>query len=81
LLCFLDASLGYHQIKMAMEDEEKMPFITPVGCYCYTCMLFQLKNVGGTFQRAIVRPQNRYLADSSDPAKIRTISILRRPPT
>jgi hypothetical protein len=28
-----------------------------------------------------VMPQNRYHADSSDPAKIRIISILRRPPT
>jgi hypothetical protein len=31
LLCFLDASSGYHQIKMAKEDEEKTAFITPCG--------------------------------------------------
>jgi hypothetical protein len=29
LLCFLDAFSGYHQIKMAKEDEENMAFITP----------------------------------------------------
>ncbi|KAM0834355.1 hypothetical protein ACQ4PT_063623 [Festuca glaucescens] len=29
LLCFLDAFSGYHQIKMAKEDEEKIAFITP----------------------------------------------------
>jgi hypothetical protein len=49
LLCFLDAFSGYHQIKMAVEDEEKTTFIMPEGCYCYTCMPFGLKNVGATF--------------------------------
>nr|CAE75910.1 OSJNBb0115I21.13 [Oryza sativa Japonica Group] len=51
LLCFLDAYSGYHQIRMAREDEEKTAFITPIGTYCYTTMPFGLKNVGPTFQR------------------------------
>jgi hypothetical protein len=51
LLCFLDAFFGYHQIKMAREDEEKNAFITPCGAYCYVCMPFGLKNAGATFQR------------------------------
>ena len=51
LLCFLDAFSGYHQIKMAKEDEEKTAFLTPCGVYCYTCMPFGLKNIGATFQR------------------------------
>jgi hypothetical protein len=51
LLCFLDAFSGYHQIKMAREDEEKTAFITPCGVYCYVCMPFSLKNEGATFQR------------------------------
>jgi hypothetical protein len=42
----LDAFSGYHQIKMAKEDEEKTAFITPCGVYCYVCM-----NAGATFQR------------------------------
>jgi putative transposase len=44
LLCFLDALLGYHHIKMAKEDKEKTAFITPCEVYCYVCMPFGLKN-------------------------------------
>nr|CAE76060.1 B1248C03.19 [Oryza sativa Japonica Group]CAE76067.1 B1340F09.5 [Oryza sativa Japonica Group] len=51
LLCFLDAYSGYHQIRMAREDEEKTAFITPIGTYCYTTIPFGLKNAGPTFQR------------------------------
>src|SRR3954462_6777471 len=51
LLCFIDAYSGYHQIKMALEDKDKMAFIAPFGIYCYTSMLFGLKNAGATYQR------------------------------
>ena len=51
LLCFLDAFSGYHQIMMAVEDQEKTAFITPKGCYCYTRMPFGLWNTGATFRR------------------------------
>ena len=51
LLCFLDAFSGYNQIKMAVEDVEKMAFLTPCGVYCYTCMSFGLRNAGATFQQ------------------------------
>ena len=50
LMCFLDAFSGYHQIKMAKEDEEKTAFITPGGVFCYVCMPFGLKNACATFQ-------------------------------
>ena len=36
---------------MAVEDVEKTAFLTPCGVYCYTCMLFGLRNAGATFQR------------------------------
>ena len=38
---------------MAVEDEEKTAFMTPEGCYCYTCVPFSLRNARATFQRAI----------------------------
>nr|GEV07223.1 reverse transcriptase domain-containing protein [Tanacetum cinerariifolium] len=51
--CFLDAYKGYHQIKMAKEDEEKTTFITSQGIFCYSKMPFGLKNVGATYQRLV----------------------------
>ncbi|GKA97160.1 reverse transcriptase domain-containing protein [Tanacetum coccineum] len=51
--CFLDAYKGYHQIKMAKEDEEKTTFITSQGIFCYSKMPFRLKNVGATYQRLV----------------------------
>jgi hypothetical protein len=49
--CFLDAYKGYHQVQMAEHDEDKMTFYTDIGIFCYTKMLFGLKNVGATYQR------------------------------
>jgi hypothetical protein len=53
ILSFLDCYLGYHQISLAKEDEEKTTFITLFKAFCYTSMLFGLKNAGATYQRAI----------------------------
>ncbi|GKA25683.1 reverse transcriptase domain-containing protein [Tanacetum coccineum] len=53
--CFLDAYKGYHQIKMAKEDEEKTAFITSQGIFCYSKMSFGLKNAGATYQRLVDR--------------------------
>jgi hypothetical protein len=52
-LCFLDAYSGYNQIKMAIEDQAKMAFITPLGAYCYTAMTFGVTNAGATYQRCM----------------------------
>ncbi|GJY46237.1 reverse transcriptase domain-containing protein [Tanacetum coccineum] len=49
--CFLDAYKGYHQIKIAKEDEEKTAFITSQGIFCYSKMPFGLKNAGETYQQ------------------------------
>ncbi|GKB28259.1 reverse transcriptase domain-containing protein [Tanacetum coccineum] len=51
--CFLDAYKGYHQIKMAEEDEENTTFITSQRIFCYSKMSFGLKNTGATYQRLV----------------------------
>ena len=50
-MSFLDAFQGYHQIPLAMEDQENTAFVTPVGNYHYKVMPFGLKNAGLTYQR------------------------------
>jgi hypothetical protein len=47
LLSFLDAYLGYHQINLATDDEEKTSFITSFRIFCNTKMAFRLKMGGG----------------------------------
>ncbi|KAJ7942874.1 Retrovirus-related Pol polyprotein from transposon 17.6 [Quillaja saponaria] len=50
LLSFMDAYVGYNQIKLAEEDEEKTLFITETGTYCFKVMPIGLKNAGATYQ-------------------------------
>ncbi|RVW31074.1 Transposon Tf2-12 polyprotein [Vitis vinifera] len=52
MLFFMDEFSGYNQILMALEDMEKITFITEWGTYCYKVMPFGLKNAGTTYQRA-----------------------------
>ena len=49
-MSFLNAFQGYHQIALAVEDQEKMAFISPDANYYNTVMPFGLKNVGATYQ-------------------------------
>ena len=51
LLSFMDAFLGYNQIKMEEADQEKTSFVTSQGLFCYKVMPFRLKNAGATYQR------------------------------
>jgi hypothetical protein len=53
LLSFLDAYSGYHQISLAVDNEEKTAFITPFGIFYYTKMAFGLKNGGATYQKCV----------------------------
>jgi hypothetical protein len=39
MLSLLDMFLGYHQIRVRREDEEKTSFITPFGTFCFVRML------------------------------------------
>ncbi|GJU84968.1 reverse transcriptase domain-containing protein [Tanacetum coccineum] len=59
--CFLDAYKGYHQIKMAKEDEEKTAFTTSQGIFCYSKMPFGLKNAGATYQRLVDKAFQRQI--------------------
>ena len=54
-MSFLDAFQGYHQISLALVDQEKIAFITPIWNYHYKVMPFGLKNVGSTYQRMMTR--------------------------
>ncbi|XP_073313503.1 uncharacterized protein [Primulina huaijiensis] len=54
-LCMLDAYQGYHQIPLAVEDQDKVSFITSEGTFCYMVMPFGLKNAGATYQRLMDR--------------------------
>ena len=54
-MSFLDAFQGYHQILLALDDQEKTAFVTPVGNYHYKVMPFGLKNARATYQRMMTR--------------------------
>ena len=40
---------------MALDDQEKTDFVTPIGNYHYKVMHFGLKNAGATYQRMMTR--------------------------
>ena len=54
-MSFLDAFQGYHQIPLALDDQEKTAFVTPIENYHYKVMPFGLKNAGFTYQRMMTR--------------------------
>ena len=50
---FMDGFSGYNQIKMYPDNEKHTSFQKKLGVFCYTVMLFGLKNAGATYQRAM----------------------------
>ena len=54
-MSFLDTFQGYHQIPLALEDQEKTAFVSPTGNCHYKVMSFGLKNAGSTYQRMMSR--------------------------
>ena len=54
-MSFLNAFQGYHQILLAVDDQERTIFVTPIGNYHYKMMPFGLKNAGATYQRMMTR--------------------------
>ncbi|GJU88859.1 reverse transcriptase domain-containing protein [Tanacetum coccineum] len=52
--CFLDGFLGYFQIPIDPQDQEKTTFTCPYGTFAYCRMPFGLCNAPGTFQRCMM---------------------------
>ncbi|GKU94475.1 hypothetical protein SLEP1_g7971 [Rubroshorea leprosula] len=52
-LSLLYAYSGYHQVRMAPEDEVKTSFYAGDEIYCYVMMPFGLKNAGATYQKIV----------------------------
>ena len=53
IISTMDGFLGYNQVKVLPEDQEKTAFTTPWGTFMYAKMPFGLMNAGGTFQRTM----------------------------
>ena len=58
-ISFLDTFQGYHQIPLALDDQEMTAFVTSIGNYHYKVMLFGLKNAVATYQRMMTRTMTR----------------------
>ena len=54
-MSFLNTFQGYHQIPLALDDQEKTSFITLTRNYHYKVMPFGLKNAGSTYQKMIIK--------------------------
>ncbi|GKV50051.1 hypothetical protein SLEP1_g56766 [Rubroshorea leprosula] len=52
-MSFLDASSGYHQVQLLLDDQEKTTFYAGDAIYCYVMMPFGLKNAGATYQKLV----------------------------
>ncbi|GJY58246.1 reverse transcriptase domain-containing protein, partial [Tanacetum coccineum] len=52
--CFLDGFLGYFQIPIDSQNQEKTIFTCPYGTFAYRRMPFGLCNALGTFQRCLM---------------------------
>ncbi|GJS35887.1 reverse transcriptase domain-containing protein [Tanacetum coccineum] len=52
--CFLDGFLGYFQIPIDPQNQEKTTFTCPYGTFAYRRMPFGLCNAPGTFQRCMM---------------------------
>lgn len=61
LYSFADGYSGYHQVRIAEEDQLKTTFMSPWGTFCYEVMPFGLCNAPATFQRLMNKVLEPYL--------------------
>ena len=54
-MSFLDGFQGYHQIQLALVNQEKTAFVTPTKNYHYKMISFGLKNARSTYQGMMTR--------------------------
>jgi len=59
----MDGFLVYNQIKVAPKDQHKTTFTTPWRTFCYKVIPFGLKNVGTTYQWAMMYIFHDYMHD------------------
>ena len=62
----MDAFLGYNQIRMDPNDQEKTLFVTGQGTYYYQVMPFGLKNARTTYQRLVNRMFQKQIETSME---------------
>ena len=62
----MDAFIGYNQIHMKKENQEKIAFVTSQGLYCYKVMSFGLKNAGATYQRLVNQVFNEQIGKNME---------------
>ena len=62
--CFLDRYLGYNQISIHLDDQEKTTFTCPFGTFAFRHMLFGLFNAPATFERCMMAIFSEFLGDS-----------------
>ena len=62
----MDAFTGYNQILMSEEDQEKTPFVTSQGLYCYKVMPFGLKNAGTICQRLVNHNSSKQIGRNAE---------------
>ena len=58
---FFDGFSGYNQIRMHLDDQEKMAFVTEWGVFVAEVTLFGLKTTPTTFQRIITKIFDKYI--------------------
>ncbi|GKV04877.1 hypothetical protein SLEP1_g16974 [Rubroshorea leprosula] len=52
-MSFLDASSGYYQVQLLLDDQEKTAFYAGDAIYCYVMIPFGLKNASATYQKLV----------------------------
>jgi hypothetical protein len=58
---FIDGFLGYNQVPISKEDQEKTMFVSEFGSFAYKVIPFGLKNSPVSFPRIIVKEFQEYI--------------------